>query len=236
VTTAGAPSPRTRVRRLPERAAYDAAAIVDVLDAGVVAHLGFVVDGQPYVIPTLHARVGDSVYLHGSPASRAIRALGAGAPACLTVTHLDGLVLARSAFHHSVNYRSVVVLGQATPVTGSGEKLRALEAFMERITPGRWTEVRPPDDRELAATAVLRLDLGEASVKLRTGGPVDDEADLASTTWAGVLPLHLAAGPLQPAADLEPGIEPSLVVSALPGRFEHGLAGDRRRPPAAGRG
>jgi hypothetical protein len=207
------------VRRLPKRAAYDAATIAAVLDAGMVAHLGFVVDGQPYVIPTLHARVGDAVYVHGSGASRAIGVLGAGAPACLTVTHLDGIVLARSAFHHSINYRSVVVLGRATVVAEPGEKLRALEAFMERVTPGRWAEVRAPDERELKQTAVLRLDLGEASVKLRTGGPGDDESDLGRDTWAGVLPLHLAVGPLEPAADLDPRIEPSPAVQALIERF-----------------
>ncbi len=225
MTAAGRPSPRTRVRRLPKRAAYDAATVAAVLDAGVVAHLGFVVDGQPYVIPTLHARVGDAVYVHGSPASRAIRALAAGAPACLTVTHLDGLVLARSAFHHSVNYRSAVVLGRAAEVTEPGEKLRALEAFMERVTPGRWDEVRPPDDRELKATAVLRLDLGEASVKLRAGGPVDDEADLGLPAWAGVLPLGLTAGPLERAADLDPRIEPSAAVRALAARYGAGRQG-----------
>jgi nitroimidazol reductase NimA-like FMN-containing flavoprotein (pyridoxamine 5'-phosphate oxidase superfamily) len=225
VTGDTAPSSRARVRRLPARAAYDAVAIASVLDAGVVAHLGFVVDGQPYVIPTLHARVGDAVYVHGSGASRAMRVLGTGAPACLTVTNLDGIVLARSAFHHSVNYRSVVVLGRAVPVTAPAEKLRALEAFMERVTPGRWAEVRPPDERELTQTAVLRLDLGEASVKLRAGGPGDDEPDLALPTWAGVVPLHLAAGPLEPAADLDPRIEPSPAVRALIERFGGGSGG-----------
>jgi hypothetical protein len=219
MTATRGPTARTRVRRLPERAAYDAATIAAVLDAGLVAHLGFVADGQPYVIPTLHARVGDAVYVHGSPASRALRALASGAPACLAVTELDGIVLARSAFHHSVNYRSVVVLGRAVPVTEPAEKLRALEAFMERITPGRWSEVRPPSDRELAATAVLRMDLAEASAKLRTGGPADDGADLASGAWAGVVPLALRAGELEPAADLDPGVGPSPAVLALLERF-----------------
>jgi nitroimidazol reductase NimA-like FMN-containing flavoprotein (pyridoxamine 5'-phosphate oxidase superfamily) len=184
-----------------------------------VAHLGFLDDGQPYVIPVLHARVGDLVYLHGSPASRAFRLLGDGGPACLTVTHLDGIVLARSAFHHSVNYRSVVVLGRASPVTGPDEKLRALEAFMERVTPGRWAEVRPPDDRELRATAVLRLDLAEASVKLRAGGPGDDPRDLESPAWAGVVPLRVVAGLPEDAADLRPGIVPTPAVQALRDRF-----------------
>lgn len=223
-----APSPRSRVQRLPGRAAYDAATIAAVLDAGVVAHLGFVDEGQPYVIPTLHARVGDAVYVHGSTAGRAMRVLGSGAPACLTVTHLDGLVLARSAFHHSVNFRSVVVLGRATPVTDPDEKLRVLEAFMERVTPGRWSEVRPPEPRDLQATAVLRFDLAEASVKLRAGGPVDDEADLEAPAWAGVLPLYVTAGPLEAAADLGPGIEPSPAVLALAARYGPGSAGPDR--------
>ncbi len=225
MTAAKAPSPRARVRRLPARAAYDAETIAAVLDAGVVAHLGLVIDGQPFVIPTLHARVGDLVYVHGSRASRTLRALGAGAAACLTVTHIDGLVLARSAFHHSVNYRSVVVLGRAIQVIGADEKLRALRAFMERVTPGRWEEVRPPDERELELTAVLRLDLAEASVKLRAGGPADDEDDLGSPAWAGVVPLHLAAGRPEPAADLVEGVLPSAAVRALLERFGPGDAG-----------
>jgi uncharacterized protein len=219
VTGPAAPSARARVRRLPDRAAYDAETIAAILDAGVVAHLGLVVDGQPYVIPTLHARVGTAVYLHGSPASRAMRALGAGAPACLTVTHLDGFVLARSAFHHSVNYRSVVVLGRAVAVTDPAEKMAALEAFMERVTPGRWAEVRPPDARELKATAVLRIDLGEASAKLRTGGSHDDEGDLASPAWAGVVPVRLVAGPAHPSPDLAAGIVPSAAVRTLLERY-----------------
>jgi nitroimidazol reductase NimA-like FMN-containing flavoprotein (pyridoxamine 5'-phosphate oxidase superfamily) len=219
VSGAGAPSPRTRVRRVPQRAAYDDDTIAAILDAGVVAHLGFVDDGQPYVIPVLHARVGDLVYVHGSPASRAFRLLGEGAPACLTVTHLDGIVLARSAFHHSVNYRSVVVLGRASPVTEPDEKLRALEAFTERVTPGRWAEVRPPDARELKATAVLRMDLGEASAKIRTGWPTDDERDLEGSAWAGVIPIRMVAGRPEAAPDLAPGIAPSAAVRTLLERF-----------------
>lgn len=219
MTAPKAPSPRTTIRRLPQRAAYDAASVAAVLDAGIVAHLGFVDDGQPYVIPVLHARVGDLVYVHGSPASRAFRLLGEGAPACLTVTHLDGIVLARSAFHHSVNYRSVVVLGRASFVTEPHEKLRALEAFMESVTPGRWAEVRPPDDRELRATAVLRLDLAEASVKLRAGEPGDDARDLGSPAWAGVVPLRIVADLPEDASDLRPGIVPTPAVRALRDRF-----------------
>lgn len=225
MTAIGAPSLRSRVRRLPERAAYDASTIAAVLDAGLVAHLGFVIDGQPYVIPTLYARVGDAIYVHGSAVGRAIRALGMGAPACLTVSHLDGIVLARSATHHSINYRSVVVLGQAAPVVEPGEKLRALEAFMERVTPGRWDEVRAPNDRELEATAILRFDLGEASAKLRSGGPVDDEADLGLPAWAGVLPLQVVAGPLERAPDLDPRIVPSRAIRALLERFTPGSRG-----------
>ena len=214
-----APSSRARIRRLPDRAAYDADTIAAILDAGVVGHLGFVVDDQPYVVPVLHARVGTAIYLHGSRASRAMRVLGAGAPACLTVTHLDGFVLARSAFHHSVHYRSVVVLGRAVALTEPAEKMAALEAFMERVTPGRWAEVRPPDARELKATAVLRMDLGEASAKLRTGSPHDDEGDLGGSAWAGVIPIRTVAGPPDAAPDLAPGIAPSAAVRTLLARF-----------------
>jgi nitroimidazol reductase NimA-like FMN-containing flavoprotein (pyridoxamine 5'-phosphate oxidase superfamily) len=196
---ATAPSARTRVRRVPQRAAYDRATIDAILDEALVAHLGFAIDGQPYVIPTLHARVGDTVYLHGSAASRALRTLGAAAPACLTVTLLDGLVLARSAFHHSMNYRSVVVLGEARPVDDPGERLLALEHFTERLVPGRWGEVRPPNAQELKGTRVLALTLDEASAKVRTGPPVDDDEDYALDAWAGVIPLAVAAG--EPIAD-----------------------------------
>jgi hypothetical protein len=198
---------------------YDDDTIAAILDAGVVGHLGFVVDDQPYVVPTLYARAGTVIYLHGSPASRAMRVLGAGAQACLTVTHLDGFVLARSAFHHSVNYRSVVVLGRAVEVTQPAEKMAALEAFMERVTPGRWAEVRPPDARELKATAVLRMDLGEASAKLRTGSPHDDDADLGGSAWAGVVPIRTVAGPPDAAPDLAPGIAPSAAVRTLLERY-----------------
>jgi nitroimidazol reductase NimA-like FMN-containing flavoprotein (pyridoxamine 5'-phosphate oxidase superfamily) len=157
------------------------------------------------VIPTLHARVGDSVYFHGSSASRTVRALGAGCPVCLTVTLLDGLVLARSAVHHSVNYRSVVVLGQAVPIEGEGERMAAIEAFTERLIPGRWDEVRPPTEKELKAIQVLALPLNEASAKLRTGPPIDDEEDYALDTWAGVLPLATIAGAPTPDSRLPVG-------------------------------
>jgi len=189
-----APSSRTRVRRMPARAGYDRETIETILDEALVAHVGFAVEGEPYVIPTLHARVGDNVYFHGSSASRTIRALAGGAPVCLTVTLLDGLVLARSAVHHSVNYRSVVVLGQAAPIEDSAEKMAAMEAFTERLIPGRWREVRPPTAKELKAIQVLTLPLSEASAKLRSGPPVDDEEDYALSAWAGVIPLAMTAG------------------------------------------
>ena len=214
------PSPRTRVRRLPERGVYDREKIDAVLDAGLVAHLGFVHDGQPFVIPTLHARVEDRVYVHGSAASRTLRALGTGIPACLTVTLLDGIVLARSVFEHSMNYRSVIVLGTATPVEAPDEKLTALEAFTERLLPGRWHDARQPTAKELKATSILSLPLDEASAKIRDGGPEDgDTPDADLDIWAGHLPLVVAA--LEPVADptLRPGIPvpPGLLPYRRPG-------------------
>jgi nitroimidazol reductase NimA-like FMN-containing flavoprotein (pyridoxamine 5'-phosphate oxidase superfamily) len=207
-----APSARTRIRRVPNRADYSRETIDAILDEGLIAHLGFSIDDQPYVIPTLHARVGDVVYVHGSSASRAIRSLTQGLQACLTVTLLDGLVLARSAFHHSMNYRSVVVLGQARPVEGPQERLKALEAFTERLVPGRWDEVRWPTPQELKGTRVLAFDLDEASAKVRTGPPVDDDEDYERDVWAGVIPLTLQPGRLTPDPRLTPGIEPSEAV------------------------
>jgi nitroimidazol reductase NimA-like FMN-containing flavoprotein (pyridoxamine 5'-phosphate oxidase superfamily) len=178
---------------MPARAGYDRETIDAILDEALVAHVGFAVEGQPYVTPTLHARVGDSVYFHGSSASRTVRALAAGAPMCLTVTLLDGLVLARSAVHHSVNYRSVVVLGQASAIEDPSERMRAIEAFTERLIPGRWSEVRPPTAKELKAIQVLALPLSEVSAKMRTGPPIDDDEDYALDTWAGVIPLDTVA-------------------------------------------
>ena len=202
-----APSPRTRVRRLPKRGVYDREQVEAVLDAGLVAHLGFEHDGQPYVIPTLHARVGDRVYVHGSAASRTLRELAAGIPACLTVTLVDGIVLARSVFEHSMNYRSVVVLGTAVAVTEPEEKLTALEAFTEKLLPGRWAEARSPNRTELKATSVLRLPLDEASAKIRTGGPDDgDTPDAELDVWAGHLPLVVRALDPVPDPALRPGI------------------------------
>ncbi|HJX75226.1 MAG TPA: pyridoxamine 5'-phosphate oxidase family protein, partial [Gaiella sp.] len=201
------PSRRVRVTRLHERARYDREAVEAVLDAGLVAHLGFVSEGQPYVIPTLHARVGDAVYVHGSAASRTLRALRDGIPACLTVTLLDGIVLARSVFEHSMNYRSVVVLGTAVPVDEPDEKLTALEAFTEKLLPGRWAEARPPTRKELKATSILRLPLDEASAKIREGGPEDgDTPDAELDVWAGHVPLVVEARPPVPDPTLRPGI------------------------------
>ncbi len=199
---------------MPARAGYERETIEAILDEALVAHVGFSVEEVPYVIPTLHARVGDNVYFHGSSASRTVRALAAGARMCLTVTLLDGLVLARSAVHHSVNYRSVVVLGQARAIEEPVEKMAAIEAFTERLIPGRWDEVRLPTAKELKAIQVLALPLGEASAKLRAGPPVDDEEDYALDTWAGVVPLHTVAGAPIPDARLTEGIAVSTAAHA----------------------
>jgi nitroimidazol reductase NimA-like FMN-containing flavoprotein (pyridoxamine 5'-phosphate oxidase superfamily) len=203
---------------MPKRGVYERRTIDSILDEALVCHLGFVQDGQPFVIPTIHARIGDVVYVHGSSASRALRTLGAGFPACLTVTLLDALVLARSAFNHSMNYRSVVVLGTARPVGDPDEKLRALEQFTEQLIPGRWAEIRWPTPTELKATSVLSLVLDECSAKLRTGPPADDEEDYARDTWAGVVPLRLEALPPVPDPRLRAGIPVSPSVLSLTGR------------------
>ncbi len=197
---------------MPARARYERDAIDAILDEAMVGHLGFMHERQPFVIPTLHARVGDEVYIHGSAASRTIRALGAGTPACLTVTLLDGLVLARSAVHHSVNYRSAVVLGSARLVEDLSERMAAVQAFTERLIPGRWQEVRPPTVKELKAIHVLAFPLAEASAKIRTGPPLDDEEDYTLPTWAGVIPLHTHADPPVPDPRLVGGIAPSPAV------------------------
>ena len=202
-----APSQRTRLRRVHKRGRYDRSAIEDVLDAALVAHVGFVHDGQPFVIPTLHARLDDHVYLHGSGASRTLRALAEGIPACLTVTLLDGIVLARSVFEHSINYRSVVLLGTASPVRERDEKLEALEAFTEKLLTGRWNEARRPSAKELRATSVLRMEIHEASAKIRDGGPDDgDTPDAELDVWAGHLPLVVRALAAVPDDGLRPRI------------------------------
>jgi uncharacterized protein len=201
-------TPRTRVRRLPKRGAYDRPSIDAILDEALVAHLAFTGEGgQPYAIPTLHARVGDEVWVHGSAASRTLRTLGGGAPACLTVTLIDGLVLARAIFNHSMNYRSVIVLGEARAVTDPEDKRAALAAFAERIAPGRWADARPPTPQELKATSILALPLDEASAKVRAGPPVDNDADHALDVWAGVVPMRLARGEPVPDPALRSGIE-----------------------------
>jgi len=186
------PTERTQVKRLPKRGKYDRETVHNILDQGFVCHVGFNVDGQPFVIPTNYGRTGDVLYLHGSAASRMLRTLSGGVPVCVTVTHVDGLVLARSAFHHSVNYRSVVILGTARLVEDPGEKMEALRIFTEHVMKGRWDDVRQPTEQELKATTVLALPLEEVSAKVRTGGPIDDEPDYALPVWAGVLPLGIA--------------------------------------------
>ena len=187
------PNERTRVLREPHRGAYDRETVYKILDEGFVCHVGFTVDGQPYVIPTMYARVGDAIYFHGSAASRMLRGASEGIPMCITVTLVDGLVLARSVFNHSMNYRSVVALGNATPVDSPEEKIAALHAFTEKILPGRWNDARQPNEKELKATSILRLPLTEVSAKMRTGPPEDDAPDYAFPAWAGVVPLRLVA-------------------------------------------
>jgi len=185
---------RTTVKRLPKRGVYEREPIYQILDEAFICHVGFAVDGQPFVIPTGYARVDDRLYIHGSQISRMLRTLAAGIDVCVTVTLLDGLVLARSAFHHSINYRSVVVFGRAAMVDEREAKLGALRAFSEHVVPGRWDEARQPTDQEIKATAVLSLPLEEASAKVRTGPPIDDEEDYALPVWAGVVPLRFVAG------------------------------------------
>ena len=193
-------SPRTKLRRLAKRGAHDRETIDAILDEALISHIGFVHDARPAVIPTLHARLGDEVLIHGSAASRMLRALAGGIDLCLTATLIDGLVLARSAFHHSVNYRSVVLYGSARLVTEPDEKEAALEAFTERLLPGRWADVRWPTRKELKATNVLTLPIEEGSAKVRSGPPIDDEPDYALDVWAGVVPLTLTRG--EPVQDL----------------------------------
>jgi len=197
-------TPRTRIRRLPKRASYDHAAVHAVLDAGVLCHVGYVIDGQPYVTPTLYWRHGQRLYWHGSSASRMLRHLKDGVAACVTVSHLDGLVLARSGFHSSVNYRSVMALGTARLVPDE-DKAGVLEDFVDRLLPGRWPELRPVTRQELKATTVLWMALEEVSAKIRTGMPVDDEEDYGLPVWAGVVPLATQIGAPQADPRLDPG-------------------------------
>ena len=197
---------RTTVRRLPDRGHYDRDEVYAVLDAGFICHVGFAVEGQPYVVPTSYWRKDDLVYFHGSAASRMLRTLSGGVQVCLTATQLDGLVLARSGFHHSINYRSVMVLGNAALVSDNDEKATAFKDFVDYVLPGRWPEIRLPDEQEMKATSVLRLAIEEASVKIRKGDPKDDAPDINMDVWAGVIPLHTIAGDPIPSKDLRKGI------------------------------
>lgn len=202
------PTERTRVRRLPERGVYDRDAIGAILDEALVCHLATVVEGRPRVIPTIHARVGDTLYVHGSQASRTLRALRDGADVCVAVTLVDGLVLARSGFHSSINYRSVIVYGTAREVTDPAEKLRAQDALVEHVVPGRSRDLRPPTEGELRRTAIFAIPLDESSAKVRTGPPKDEEDDYDLPIWAGVLPLRTEAGPPEDDPRLPPGLRP----------------------------
>jgi len=206
-----APSSRTQVERLPERGHYDRETIHAILDQAFLCHVGFVVDGQPFVIPTGFGRSGDTLYIHGSAASRMLRNLSAGVPVCVTVTLLDALVVARSLFHSSMNYRSVVVLGTAKLITDGEEKMRALRAVSEQIFPGRWDDARQPNEQELKATSVMAIPLTEASAKIRTGPAKDDKEDYALPIWAGLLPLRVTAGTPQPDPEL-----PAEIASRVP--------------------
>jgi uncharacterized protein len=214
VVSAQPASDRVRLRRRRERGRYERTVIDAILDEALIAHLGIVgADGQPFVLPMLHARRGDVVYCHGSSAGRAMRALSGGAFACLTVTLLDALVLARSAMHHSANYRSVMLLGEATVVDEPDEKLAALEAIVEHIVPGRWADVRWPTENELKATSVLSIPIEEASAKIRTGPPADDEEDYALSAWAGVIPFTAETMSPEPDPRLREGIAPPPYVA-----------------------
>jgi uncharacterized protein len=202
------PTERTTVRRLPRRGVYDKAEVYAILDEGFICHVGFAIDGQPYVVPTGYARLGDEIFLHGSAASRMLRALGDGLDVCVTVTLVDGFVLSRSAFHHSINYRSVVMLGRARVLSDPQQKITAMRCFTNHILPGRWDEVRPPSDQELKSTMVLALPLEEVSAKVRKGPPIEDEGDIPRPTWAGVVPLRGRLGEPIPMDDLPPGVPP----------------------------
>jgi nitroimidazol reductase NimA-like FMN-containing flavoprotein (pyridoxamine 5'-phosphate oxidase superfamily) len=200
------PTPRNKVKRIPKRGHYDQQTIFEILDAGFLCHVGFSMDGQPFVIPTAYGREGEVIYLHGATTSRMLRHLQMGAPCCITVTHLDGLVLARSAFHHSMNYRSAVLFGTATLLEGD-EKMHALEVVSEQILKGRWAESRLPTAKELKATSVLKFTIEEASAKIRTGDPGDDKEDYDLPIWAGVVPTQLTYGEPIPDPLLKEGIE-----------------------------
>ena len=215
MSQSNAPSVRTRLVREADRAVYDRAAAYKILDEGFICHVGFVMDGQPFVIPTGYGRIGDSLYIHGSAAGRMLRRVDEGVAVCVTVTLIDGLVLARSIFNHSMNYRSVVILGTAVAVNDAKEKLEALRLLSEHILPGRWVESRQPNQKELKATLVMRLPIEEFSAKVRQGPPVDDEDDYVFPTWAGVIPLETVAG--KPIND--PRLDPAREVPAYASRY-----------------
>jgi nitroimidazol reductase NimA-like FMN-containing flavoprotein (pyridoxamine 5'-phosphate oxidase superfamily) len=212
------PTQRTKVRRLSKRAVYDKALVHQILDEAFTCHLGFTVDGQPYVIPTLYARSGDLLYIHGSGASRTLKTLAQGVDVCATVTLVDGYVLARSAFHHSMNYRSVVILGRARLVYEPAERLQALRTMTNHMVPQRWEELREPNELELKQTLVLALPLQEVSAKVRVGPPVDEEEDYASPVWAGVVPIHTRLGEPIPDGRVLPNVKPLAVSRFTPGR------------------
>ncbi len=224
---------RTQLKRLPSRGSHDPAAIHEILDAGFLAHVGFNVSGQPFVIPTLYGREGEKLYLHGSAASRMLRELETGVDACVTVTLVDGLVLARSAFHHSMNYRSVIAFGTARKIDDPEQKTRALRVISDHLIAGRWNEVRGPSEKELKATAVLEFSMEEASVKVRTGPPLDDEEDYALPIWAGVLPLALTAGTPVPDSRLAPDADVPGSVRRYAARLGgKGRPGEGAAPPS----
>jgi len=202
------PTEKTKLHRLPKRGVFDRETIYQILDEGFICHIGFTARGKTFVIPTGYARVSDKLLIHGSAASRMMREMAEEIEVCVTVTLIDGLVLARSAFHHSMNYRSVVIFGTAQLITDADEKYNALKAFTEHIVPNRWAEIRPPNEKELKATTVLSLPIEEASAKIRTGDPVDDESDYSLDVWAGVVPLKMAHG--QPIRDARLGSEAKL--------------------------
>lgn len=210
-------TPRTKLRRMPSRGSHDRGVIEAIFDEALVSHLGFLDDGLPVVIPTLHVRVGSHVYLHGSAASRALRE-SKGAEVCLTATLVDGLVLARAVMHHSANYRSAMLFGAGEWIDDEEEKLTALEALVEKLVPGRWGDARIPTAKELRATALLRVPLEEASAKIRTGPPVDDDEDMELPVWAGVVGLRTIVEEPEPDPLLTAGIEPPAYLGALPGR------------------
>jgi uncharacterized protein len=216
---------RTAIRRHPERGTYDRETVNRILDEALYCHMGFVYDAQPYVIPTIHARIGDRLYVHGAAASRMLRTLSANIPLCVTATLLDGLVLARSAFHHSLNYRSVVLLGNAEEVIDPGQKLRAMEAIVEHMIAGRWNDLRRPNEHEMSLTKVLHIPIEEASAKIRSGPPIDDEADYGLGYWAGEIPYRLTAD--RPIAD--PGLPPGIPLPKYIARY-HQSASQSGRP------